>query len=230
MITIGYNVISFTITKYFLEIFRRFYYVELNSLFRRLRQFLFISIRVLNGAEPPLRMIHSDPSCSVFTYYSLLCRLILIKKGGPMEKYPKEVKLKSNETVTLRLFEPDDLETLIRFYQSLPESDRMFLRIDVMNRQNIIRRYGNPNYDYIYPVIAMDDHQIIGEGTLFRAEFGWMRHTGELRCVVSEKYKRKGLCTILVRELFLHAVSTDLYKIQAAVMEEQKSAIAVAVL
>ena len=143
-----------------------------------------------------------------------------------MEKYPKEVKLKSDETVTLRLFEPDDLETLIRFYQSLPESDRMFLRIDVMNRQNIIRRYGNPNYDYIYPVIAMDDHQIIGEGTLFRAEFGWMRHTGELRCVVSEKYKRKGLCTILVRELFLHAVSTDLYKIQAAVMEEQKSAIA----
>ena len=52
-----------------------------------------------------------------------------------------------------------------------------------------------------------------------------MRHLGELRCVVSDKYKRKGLCTILVREIFLRAVSTDLYKIQAAVMEEQKSAI-----
>jgi RimJ/RimL family protein N-acetyltransferase len=69
------------------------------------------------------------------------------------------------------------------------------------------------------------DNTIVGEGTIVRPEGGWMRHTGELRCVVRENYKRKGLCTIVVRELFLHAVTTDLFKIQAAVMEEQKSAI-----
>jgi L-amino acid N-acyltransferase YncA len=142
-----------------------------------------------------------------------------------MENYPKEVKLKSQEVVVLRLFTPEDLESLIQFYHSLPETDRMFLRIDVMKRENIIRRYGNPNYDLIYPVIAFVDNAIVGEGTIFRPEVGWMRNTGELRCVVSEDYKRKGLCTILVRELFLHAVTTDLFKIQAAVMEEQKSAI-----
>jgi L-amino acid N-acyltransferase YncA len=142
-----------------------------------------------------------------------------------MEKYPKEVKLKSQEVVVLRLFTPEDLESLIQFYHSLPETDRMFLRIDVLKRENVIGRYGNPNYDLIYPVIALMDNTIVGEGTIFRPEVGWMRHTGELRCVVSENYKRKGLCTILVRELFLHAVTTDLFKIQAAVMEEQKSAI-----
>ena len=143
-----------------------------------------------------------------------------------MEKYPKEVKLKSGEQITLRLYSIDDLEMLVDFYASLPEKDRMFLRIDVLKRENIVARYGNPNYDLIYPVIALHKNKVVGEGTLFRAEFGWMRNLGELRCVVSDAYRRKGLCTILVRELFLHAVSTDLYKIQAAVMEDQISAIA----
>ncbi|UCF63486.1 MAG: GNAT family N-acetyltransferase [bacterium] len=143
-----------------------------------------------------------------------------------MEKYPKHVKLKSGEQITLRLFSSDDLELLVDFYASLPEKDRMFLRIDVLKRENIVARYGNPNYDHIFPVIALHKNKIVGEGTLFRAEFGWMRNLGELRCVVSDTYRRKGLCTILVRELFLRAVSTDLYKIQAAVMEDQISAIA----
>ncbi|NOQ98110.1 MAG: GNAT family N-acetyltransferase [Calditrichae bacterium] len=142
-----------------------------------------------------------------------------------MENYPKEAKLKSGEKIELRLFSRDDLDLLIDFYTSLPEKDRMFLRIDVLKRENIVKRYGDPNYDHIYPIIALHKEKIIGEGTLFRPEFGWMRHLGELRCVVSNKYKRKGLCTILVREIFLRAVSTDLYKIQAAMMEEQKSAI-----
>jgi RimJ/RimL family protein N-acetyltransferase len=142
-----------------------------------------------------------------------------------MEKYPKLVKLKNNEKIDLRLFAKDDLDLLIQFYRSLPNTDRMFLRIDVMQEENVIKRYGNPNYDLIYPIIAIADNKIIAEGTLFRAEFGWMRHLGEVRVVVSEDYKRKGLCTILVREIFLHAVTTDLFKIQAAMMEEQKSAI-----
>jgi hypothetical protein len=57
-----------------------------------------------------------------------------------MEKYPKEVKLKSQEVVVLRLFTPEDLESLIQFYHSLPETDRMFLRIDVLKRENVIGR------------------------------------------------------------------------------------------
>ena len=147
-------------------------------------------------------------------------------EGELMEKYPKEIKLKSGEQITLQLFSIDDLELLVDFYASLPEKDRMFLRIDVLKRENIVARYGNPNYDLIFPVIALHKNKIVGEGTLFRAEFGWMRNLGELRCVVSDAFRRKGLCTILVRELFLRAVSTDLYKIQAAVMEDQISAIA----
>ncbi|GAB4366970.1 MAG: hypothetical protein Kow0042_07220 [Calditrichia bacterium] len=143
-----------------------------------------------------------------------------------MSQYPKEVELKDKEKVTLRLLRQNDLEKLVEFFQALPLKDRMFLRTDVLQRENIYRRYGNLNYQNMYPVIAVKNEEIVAIGTLFRPEFGWMRNLGEIRCVVAEKYQRKGLCTILVRELFLRAVSMDLYKLQAELIEDQKSAIA----
>jgi RimJ/RimL family protein N-acetyltransferase len=142
-----------------------------------------------------------------------------------MEKYPKTVKLKNGVMVKLKILQADELELLVEFFQSLPLEDRMYLRSDVMKKEYIMRRFGHMNYDVMYPIIAMDNDKIIAIGTLFRAEFGWMRNLGEIRSVVSPKYQRNGLCTILVRELFLHAVSKDLFKVQAEIMEEQKSAL-----
>ncbi len=143
-----------------------------------------------------------------------------------MEKYPKKIALKNGDSIILRLLKEDDFESLISFFQSLPIENRMYLRSDVMIRENILRRFGIINYDYMYPVLAFLDTKIIGIGTLFRATFGWMRNLGEVRCVVAPEHQRKGLCTILVRELFLYAVSTDLFKLQAEIMENQTSAIA----
>jgi len=142
-----------------------------------------------------------------------------------MDEYPKEVSLKNGHSVTLRLLKEDDMETLIQFFQALPAEDRMYLRSDVMKRENLVRRFGTLNYDKVYPVIALDHENIVAIGNLWRAEFGWMRHLGEIRVVVAREYQRKGLCTILTREIFFHALTTDLYKIQAELMEDQIAAI-----
>jgi len=142
-----------------------------------------------------------------------------------MDEYPKEVNLKSGQKLTLRLLKEDDIDSLVLFFKSLPEEDRMYLRSDVTKRENIVRRFGEINYDKVYPVIALDRDRIVAIGSLWRAEFGWMRHLGEIRVVVSSDFQRKGLCTILTREIFFHALTTDLYKIQAEVMEDQVGAV-----
>ncbi len=141
-----------------------------------------------------------------------------------MDEYPKEISLKSGQNLTLRLLKEDDIEALVQFFQELPEEDRMYLRIDVTKRENIVRRFGTLNYDQVYPVIALDRDRIVAIGSLWRAEFGWMRNLGEIRVVVTRDYQRKGLCTILTREIFFHALTTDLYKIQAELMEDQVAA------
>jgi RimJ/RimL family protein N-acetyltransferase len=142
-----------------------------------------------------------------------------------MDEYPKEISLKSGQNLTLRLLKEDDIETLVSFFQALPEEDRMYLRSDVTKRENIVRRFGSLNFDKVYPVIALDRDQIVAIGSLWRAEYGWMRNLGEIRVVVAQDFQRKGLCTILTREIFFHALTTDLYKIQAEVMEDQIAAL-----
>jgi len=142
-----------------------------------------------------------------------------------MDKYPKDVRLKNGTNIVLRMFTDEDMELLISFFQNLPTKDRMYLRIDVMQRENILRRYGNVNYDLMFPVLALSDSKVIAIGTLYRPAFGWMRNLGEIRVVVAPKFQRLGLCTILTKELFFHALTTDLFKIQAELMEDQKSAL-----
>ena len=136
-----------------------------------------------------------------------------------MEKYPKELSLKNQKSVLLRLLTKNDFDDLVSFFQNIPVRDRMYLRIDVMKRENILKRFGQINYDNMFPLIALNEGHIVAIGTIYRSLFGW------IRVVVSPEYQRQGLCTILTKELFFHALTTDMYKIQAEVMENQKSAI-----
>ena len=41
-----------------------------------------------------------------------------------MAEYPKSVTLKDKKKIVLKLMEDKDLEALVKFYQSVPESDR----------------------------------------------------------------------------------------------------------
>ncbi len=143
-----------------------------------------------------------------------------------MKDYPKQIKLKDGTNVTIRPLEADDLDNLVKFFQTLPLEDRMYLKSDVMNRVNIEKRFGNVNSDLIYTLVVMSNSRIIAQGNISRDEFGWKRHLGEIRVVVAKEYQRLGLCTILTRELFLHALSTDLHKLQAEITEKQESALA----
>lgn len=142
-----------------------------------------------------------------------------------MDKYPKSVRLKNSNDIELRLLTEDDIDMLVDFFQNLPAKNRMYLRIDVMKRENILKRFGTIDYANMFPVTALVDSKIIAIGTIFRSQFGWMRNLGELRVVVSPEFQRQGLCTVLTKELFFHSLTTDMYKIQAELMENQKSAI-----
>jgi len=143
-----------------------------------------------------------------------------------MDKYPKEIILKSKEKVNIRPFREEDMDALVDFFQALPIKDRMYLRIDVMKRENIIKRFSSIDPDIMYVLVAWHENRIVAQGNIWRAEFGWKRNLGELRIVVANDFQRQGLCTSLTRELFLYALTTNMYKIQAEIMENQESALA----
>lgn len=143
-----------------------------------------------------------------------------------MDEYPKVVALKNNSRVTLRLMVKEDLDALITFYRSIPAASRQFLRMDVTNRKAVERRYENLNYVNVYPILAVDENKIIGVATMFRAETGWKRNLGEVRVLIHPDFRRIGLGTIFVRELFFYALRSKIFKIEAEMVEAQESAIA----
>jgi RimJ/RimL family protein N-acetyltransferase len=139
--------------------------------------------------------------------------------------FPKTLELTDGIMVTLELLTDKKLDDLIRFFQDLPETDRLYLRSDITNPENVRRRFGNPDYDTMFPIIGTVNGEIMGIATIFRASFGWMRNLGEVRICIAPAYQKRGLATLLIREIFFQALKMDLYKLQAEMMDTQQAAI-----
>jgi RimJ/RimL family protein N-acetyltransferase len=143
-----------------------------------------------------------------------------------MDSFPKTIELEDGNRIDLKLMTDDDLPDLIDFFQSLPEEDRLYLRSDISDPENVRRRFGNPDYNQILPVLARLDGTLIGIATIWRAPFGWTRDVGEVRLCISRDMQKRGLATKLTRELFFQALKMKLYKLRAELMDTQESAIA----
>ncbi len=140
------------------------------------------------------------------------------------QEYPKEVKVKDGSTVVLRPFERKDKDSLFAFFQTIPESDRLFLKDNVTDPAVVERWATELNYDKIYPLLAWKGNQVVADATLHKNLGGWMKHVGTIRIVVGPAYQRQGLGAILANELFLHALKSGLEKIVAEMMDKQQGA------
>jgi RimJ/RimL family protein N-acetyltransferase len=141
-----------------------------------------------------------------------------------MKEYPKRVQLGDGSAITLRPMQASDKDSLVRFFRSLPEEDRLFLKDDVTQEEVINRWVRELNYDRVLPILAEAEGEIVGNATLHLQPSGWASHVGEIRLVVARSYQRRGLGTVLAREIFHHAVLRGLEKLTALMTEDQVGA------
>lgn len=137
------------------------------------------------------------------------------------DTYPKTATLKEGTEVRLRLMKRTDGPKLLEFFRALPEEDRLFLKEDVTDKQVIDRWVEELDYERVLPVLAEVEDRIVGDASLHFQRERWSRHCGKIRCVVARDFQRKGLGTILAREIFLHAVQKGLEMILAEMMDTQ---------
>jgi RimJ/RimL family protein N-acetyltransferase len=143
-----------------------------------------------------------------------------------LRDYPKEFTLKDKKTrVLIRPMEASDRNALVKFFRSLSEKDRLYLRDDVSNEEIIDKWVKNINYERVFPLLAIHEKTIVADATLHRNEYSWTRHVGEIRIVVAEGFRRKGLGFILLREIFYVALRMGLHKMVAEAAEDDLSAV-----
>ncbi len=142
-----------------------------------------------------------------------------------MSHYPKKVALKNGDEFTLRLMVREDEDKLLKFFRAIPDEDRIYLADDVTNRAVVRRWVRELDYERVLPLLAEVDDEIIADVSLKTNRMGWMRHVGEVRCVVALDHRRRGLSTVMVSRLIEHAVLMGLDKIIFQAMDTQHGAI-----
>jgi RimJ/RimL family protein N-acetyltransferase len=141
-----------------------------------------------------------------------------------LKEYPKETILKDASQAILRPMVREDQDRLMEFFRGLSDADRLYLRDDVTNPEVVRSWSENIDYEKVLPILAIGEDRIVGNATLHRNPFGWMRHVGSIRITVAQDYRQKGLARILAAEVFRKALASGLEKLVAEMLTEQDDA------
>jgi RimJ/RimL family protein N-acetyltransferase len=144
-----------------------------------------------------------------------------------MVGYPKETTLKDGTKLILRKIGVEDVDKSYEFFKNLPQEDRQYLRVDVLDKEQIKLRMDPGPFDWCWRIVAEKDNKIYADATVRSPVTGWMRHTSEIRCIIHPDFKRKGLGSLLIWELFQKTLAEKSHMVFCDVMPEQKAAIAV---
>ncbi|MFH1144700.1 MAG: GNAT family N-acetyltransferase [Candidatus Eisenbacteria bacterium] len=144
-----------------------------------------------------------------------------------MESTPKTVRLRDGTEVLLRPLAPADLERSHRFFLSLPEDDRLCLRMDPSDIENVRMRMERSDARDHWRIVALVAGDIVADAALHQPRYGWMRHTAELRCIVARPYRVRGLGSMLFAELYQEATRRRIEKLYGLVPREQTAAVRV---
>ncbi len=135
----------------------------------------------------------------------------------------KEI-LKDGKQVLIRTLTLKDLDKLMKFYRSIPDKDRRYLRVDVLNKDVVTQRIKWTKTGDIVRLVALYRNEIIGDGTLEFSTEEWKKHQAEIRANVDKEFKHKGLGTILLRELYYIAAAEGVKKVVVRFMRPQAAA------
>jgi L-amino acid N-acyltransferase YncA len=138
-------------------------------------------------------------------------------------------QLKDGTEVLIRPLRIDDLERSLAFFRALPEEDRTYLRVDVTKRDLVERRICSAlRSDKMWRFVALAGDEVVADAALEVGGDEWDRHVGELRVIVARPFQRKGLGTVMMRELYAEAASRKVQEIVVRIMRPQKAAWAIA--
>lgn len=143
--------------------------------------------------------------------------------GTFSRRYPRTVELKDG-SLTFRLMSPDDGTAILKFAQSLPPDDLLFLRLDITAQDGVDEWVANLEAGRTITVLAESDDGIAGYASIHHNEVMWSRHVGEIRVIVGSEYRARGLGRRLTDDVFAIARDLKLAKITAQMTPDQKGA------
>jgi GNAT superfamily N-acetyltransferase len=142
-----------------------------------------------------------------------------------LQKFPKEIKLKDGSKVKLRPLQRTDEKDFHTLFQTIPESERMFIKHRVTEIAVIRDWCRNIDLGRNLPLLAVDGAKILGVATLHQQLGGWKRHIGRVSVLVQPAVRGRGIARALIHEIVEIARATGLEKVEAEFIGGQAAAI-----
>ncbi len=144
-----------------------------------------------------------------------------------IEKFPVSFKLRDGTAVVVRPLGKRDEAKLHKFFLTVPEEERLYIKQPVFDRSMFRQWCRNPDFDHNLPLIMLHGQKIIGEATLHQRLGGWKRHIGLVTLLTHPQYRGRHVSKILVSELIEIARHGGLSRLEAEMNGERKIALSV---
>lgn len=134
------------------------------------------------------------------------------------------VTLRDGARVLLRPLVPDDRQALLDLFTPIPWEERVYMRHNVNDPELVASWATNPEYDKVFPLIAVVGDRIVGNATLHFGQ-GPSRHHAEVRIFLAKDFRRRGLGTKLTQALIEIGKRRSLYLLEVQIVSEQVNVI-----
>lgn len=138
-----------------------------------------------------------------------------------LSRYPRDVELKPDGKVTIRVMDRSDRDAVLGFARSLPEEDLLFLRMDLTEESVVDEWFDAIDAGLTTSLIAYEGDVTAGYASVHLTKARWTRRVGEIRVNVGPEYRSRGLGRNLTAQIFDIASSLGLMKLMANMTADQ---------
>src|SRR5512133_2019264 len=141
-----------------------------------------------------------------------------------LQHYPKEITLKDKSTCRFRPLRKDDEKAFHKFFLTIPDHERMFIKHRV-TEPDVIRGWcQNIDLGRNVPLLATSGNRVVAAATRHQQLGGWKRHIGRVSVLVVPEQRGRGLARALVSEILELARKLGLERVEAEFIGEQDAA------
>jgi RimJ/RimL family protein N-acetyltransferase len=142
-----------------------------------------------------------------------------------INKFRQIVTLADGTRVLLRPLTKDDKAGLIALFEPISDEDFKLMRNNVRNLGLVASWVDNLDYRCVLPIVAVVNDRIVGDCTLhFRGGPG--RHLADVRIFLSKEFRKRGLGTVMLRNIIDVAKKLGLQQLIAEIVADQVKVIA----
>ncbi len=132
--------------------------------------------------------------------------------------------LKDGTKVVIKYFTHEDVSRMIEFYSNLLPEDDTYRKVDGKNSRMAALWDGTIEAANIIRIIAIHEDEMVAEGVLELLHDKPLKQNGELRVIVANNFRHKGLGTVLMRQLCFLATQNNVDELLVKLTKPQIAA------